>query len=84
MTNPSAGGRFALAIPVFIANAFLLVTLAATALGVIDGLLFQSSMEGTLFALRTQLSGLSLILGFMVLALLILVPHLPKLTLLPA
>jgi len=84
MTNPSAGGRFALAIPVFIANAFLLVTLTATALGVVDGLLFQSPTAGTLFALRTQLSGLSLILGFIVLALLILVPHLPKLTLLPA
>jgi len=83
MTNPSAGGRFALAIPVFIANAFLLVTLTATALGVVDGLLFQSPTAGTLFALRTQLSGLSLILGLILLALLILVPHLPKLTLLP-
>jgi hypothetical protein len=84
MSNPATGRRLALAIPVFIANAFLLVTLAATSLGVIDGLLVQSSMDGNLFALRSQLAGLSLILGFIVLASLILVPHLPKLTLLPA
>lgn len=83
MSNLATGRRFALAIPVFIANAFLLVTLAATTLGVVDGLLFQSPMTSTLFALRTQLSGLSLILGLILLALLILVPHLPKLTLLP-
>jgi hypothetical protein len=76
MSSSAPGPRIALSIPVFIANVFLIVTLGFSALGVIDGLLFQSGIGGT--------TGLSVFLGLIVLALLILVPHLPKLTLLPS
>lgn len=82
--QPATGRRIALSIPVFLANAFLLVTLASTTLGIIDGLLLKSSVDSAIFGVRMQLSGLSGTLGFLVLAALILVPHLPKLTLLPA
>ena len=82
--QPATGRRIALSIPVFIANAFLLVTLASTTLGIVDGLLLKSTLDSSLFGLRMQLSGLAGTLGFIVLAALILVPHLPKLTLLPA
>jgi hypothetical protein len=82
--QPATGRRIALSIPVFIANAFLLVTLASSVLGLIDGFLVKSAIDSSLFGVRMQLSGLSGTLGFLVLAALILVPHLPKLTLLPA
>lgn len=82
--QPATGRRIALSIPVFMANAFLLVTLASATLGIVDGLLLKSAMDSSLFGVRMQLSGLAGTLGFIVLAALILVPHLPKLTLLPA
>lgn len=81
---PPTGRRIALSIPVFLANAFLVVTLASATFGIVDGLILKSPIDSSLFGLRMQLSGLASTLGFLVLAALILVPHLPKLTLLPA
>lgn len=81
--QPATGRRIALSIPVFIANAFLLVTLASAALGIVDGLLLKSTLDSSIFGVRMQLSGLASTLGFLVLAALILVPHLPRFTLLP-
>ena len=82
--HPANERRLALSIPVFVANAFLVITMASSTLGVLDGLFIKSGMDSALMGVRMQLSGLSTALGFLVLAALILVPHLPKLTLLPA
>lgn len=78
-----ADHRWGLSALVFVANAFLAVTLLSASLGLLDGLVLQSGLQGGVMALRVNLSSLSIVLGLLVLAELILVPHLPKLTLLP-
>lgn len=82
-TVSDPGRRWGLSALVFVANAFLAVTLVSAGIGLLDGLVLQSGTGSGVMALRVNLSSLSIVLGLLVLAELILVPHLPKLALLP-
>lgn len=84
MTEPNhAPLRIGLSLVVFLANAFLLVTMANATVALIDDTLIKSAIESPVFGFRTQLSALNLVLALLALASVILVPHLPKITMLP-
>lgn len=75
--------RYGLPIFVALANAFLFVMAANAAVSLMDNLVLKSSMESAFFLFRLQLSGLAVVLTLLALVQIILVPQLPKLTLLP-
>ena len=58
--QPATGRRIALSIPVFIANAFLLVTLASTTLGILDGLLLKSALDSSLFGVPMVIADINI------------------------
>lgn len=75
--------RYGLPIFVALANAFLLVSAVNASVGLLDNLVLKSPMESSFFLLRLQLSGLAVVLTLWALAQVILVPQLPRITLLP-
>ena len=75
--------RYGLPIFVALANAFLFVTALSAAFGLLDSLVLKSAMDSSVFLFRMQLGGLTVVLALLMLAQIILVPQLPKLTLLP-
>lgn len=75
--------RLGLSLFVGVANAFLVVTALSALAGLLDSIVLKSGMDSAFFLLRMQLGGLAAVLAFLVLAELVLVPHLPKLTILP-
>jgi hypothetical protein len=75
--------RYGLPIFVALANAFLFVSALSAATGLLDSLVLKSSMDSAFFLFRIQLGGLAAVLTMLTLAQIVLVPQLPKLTLLP-
>jgi hypothetical protein len=75
--------RYGLPIFVALANAFLFVAALNAAVGLLDNLVLKSAMDSAFFMFRLQLGGLAAVLTLLMLAQIILVPQLPKLTLLP-
>lgn len=75
--------RYGLPIFVALANAFLFVSAVSAATGLLDSLVLKSSMDSAFFLFRIQLGGLAAVLTMLTLAQIVLVPQLPKLTLLP-
>jgi hypothetical protein len=75
--------RYGLPIFVALANAFLFVAALNAAVGLLDNLVLKSAMDSSFFMFRLQLGGLAAVLTLLTLAQIILVPQLPKLTLLP-
>lgn len=69
---------------VFVINAFLTVNAVSALTGLVDDTVLMSPMDGSFFGLRTQIALLAMVLTLFALAFVILVPHLPKLALLPA
>ena len=75
--------RYGLPIFVALANAFLFISALSAATGLLDSLVLKSSMDSAFFMFRLQLGGLAAVLTLLALAQIMLVPQLPKLTLLP-
>jgi len=75
--------RYGLPIFVALANAFLFISALSAATGLLDSLVLKSSMDSAFFLFRLQLGGLAAVLTLLALAQIVLVPQLPKLTLLP-
>lgn len=68
---------------VFLMNTFLVVAAAGALLGLVDNLVLKSAMTSEVYGLEAQLGLLSMVLLLVAIASLILVPHLPKMVLLP-
>ena len=81
--SKGSGSRIGLSFVVFFVNAFLLVTFANAALSFFDDMVTKSAIESAFYAFRAQLSALHLVLALLTIAAVILVPHLPKFTVLP-
>jgi len=75
--------RYGLPIFVALANAFLFISALSAVTGLLDSLVLKSSMDSAFFLFRLQLGGLAAVLTMLTLAQIVLVPQLPKLTLLP-
>ncbi len=85
MTQVSTERRsWFLVLIVFVINAFLTVNAVSALTGLVDDTVLMSPMDGSFFGLRTQIALLAMVLTLFALAFVILVPHLPKLALLPA
>ncbi len=74
---------FFLVLVVFLVNAFLAISAISGLLSLVDDAVLNSPMDGAMFALRTQFGVLAFVLSLLALAAVILVPHLPRLVLLP-
>lgn len=75
--------RYGLPLFVALANAFLFISALSAATGLLDSIVLKSSMDSAFFLFRIQLGGLAAVLTMLTLAQIVLVPQLPKLTLLP-
>jgi hypothetical protein len=67
----------------FLMNAFLVVGTANAGLSLLDDLFLKSDLDSDLFEARGGLGALTLVMTLLALAVIILVPHLPKIVLLP-
>ena len=84
MTESDIGRRsFFLMSVVFLVNAFLALNALGAIIGLIDDAVLLSPMDGPFFGLRTQIGMFAFVLTLFTLVFLVLVPHLPKLVLLP-
>lgn len=74
---------FFLVFVAFLMNAFLLVTAVSSVLALVDDTLLKSAMTDEFYGARAEIGMLNIVLLFIAMVALILVPHLPKLVLLP-